>query len=334
MFLKKFDKRITNIYGIEGCRHIIKRYGVIIDTNTAPNWIGDNINGPAVVRLFGNHKKTFGYKFLLLFAHHQGEYIRIAGSNSLLSKWRFVPSKILNTKSYAEFHDHVASPDAHYLKNSDTLLVFFHSREIGNRKQITFLARFNGGLNNRPLILKTNLPFYARVFFVRKQAYALTKGGNLFDTLDKELCEWRPLVNIFTGQDSEEDTYQNHPGSIRHLSVLNYKGMYLVFYSIIGEKPEKIWVSELKIDTTKGKFMALGKVLVLSPEKEYEGCGLKLQNSESGPSLVPENSVRDPYVIKFRSRYLLFYSIKGEFGIAFTELNLKSIIKQLADSHA
>lgn len=329
MCLKKLNKKNGNYKINSNNEKIAKRHGVIIDTDFAFDWIGENINGPTVVRLHGSFKKKIGFKFLLLFAHHEGEFIRLLGSNSIIDRWRLIPEKLLDLKRNFEFHDHVASPDAHYLKKKNELIIFFHSRELGSRDQKTYIASFRDSLSVSPSIYSTNLPFYARIFLIKGVAYALTKGGNLFEAADMNLRNWTPLINIFTGQGSLDDIYQNQYGSVRHLCVVKHKNTHLVFYTIIGDSPEKIWASRLIVDQTKGFYSAIGKTLILLPSENYEGSQIDLKNSKSGPSLFPENAVRDPFVYKSRRNYFLFYSIKGEFGIALASLNIKSIIKEL-----
>jgi hypothetical protein len=88
-------------------------------------------------------------------------------------------------------------------------------------------------------------------------------------------------------------------------------------------------VSKLIIDEVNKKYHAAGKTLVLQPMEPYEGVEIVLRKSKSGPAVVPENAVRDPFVIKHGSEYLMYYAIQGEFGIAVASLDIKKIMTKL-----
>ena len=47
---------------------------------------------------------------------------------------------------------------------------------------------------------------------------------------------------------------------------------------------------------------------------------LKINISKSGPSEKIENAVRDPYILDDKNNTYLFYSVKGEKGIAFAKI--------------
>ena len=49
--------------------------------------IGDNIQGPSVIRVPSWVEKSFG-KYYLYFADHKGKYIRLAHSDDLTGPWK------------------------------------------------------------------------------------------------------------------------------------------------------------------------------------------------------------------------------------------------------
>jgi len=310
---------------------IVERLGYILRVEDSNKFIGENINGPALLKVSKYHRKIINYKFLLFFSHHEGDFIRLMGSNSPIGPWIILPIQILKNNINIDFHDHIASPDVHGNLIKDKIIIFFHSREIGSRKQLTFKSELKNIFDSEPKVEKTNLPFYARIFKYKKVFYALTKGGNLFETNDPLFLNWVPLVNIFTGETALDDVYQNSEGSIRHVCVIKYKRQLFVFYTLIGDKPEQIWVSKLIINRENRKYEVIGKTSVLRPVKLYEGWGIVLRKSKSGPALMPENAVRDPFVIKHRNKYLMYYAIQGEFGLAVASLDIKKIKKKLGD---
>jgi prolyl-tRNA editing enzyme YbaK/EbsC (Cys-tRNA(Pro) deacylase) len=59
---------------------------------------------------------------------------------------------------------------------------------------------------------------------------------------------------------------------------------------------------------------------VIRAVEDYEGGNLPVGPSLSGPALFDENALRDPYVLNSAGREYLFYTVRGEKGIALCEL--------------
>jgi hypothetical protein len=74
--------------------------------------LGDNINGPSLIRVPAWVQKPFG-KYYLYFAHHQGKFIRLAYADQLEGPWKIYEPGTLQLKEAGACHDHIASPDVH-----------------------------------------------------------------------------------------------------------------------------------------------------------------------------------------------------------------------------
>src|SRR5438876_1125752 len=73
--------------------------------------MGDNINGPSLIRVPDWVEQPLG-QYYLYFAHHDGCYIRLAYSDELLGPWTTYRDGVLPLPE-ARFAGHVASPDVH-----------------------------------------------------------------------------------------------------------------------------------------------------------------------------------------------------------------------------
>src|SRR5512136_199163 len=68
--------------------------------------LGDNINGPSVIRVPSWIKKPLG-KYYMYFAHHGGKYIRLAYADTLQGPWRIYESGSLTLAQAKGFSGHI-----------------------------------------------------------------------------------------------------------------------------------------------------------------------------------------------------------------------------------
>jgi hypothetical protein len=286
-----------------------------------------NINGPSCLRTPNFIKNPLG-KYLLYFAHHAGEFIRVAYSDDIFTNWKILNHKINNVSKEKLFHDHVASPDLYVDNIENKIYMFFHSRIKGSRKQQTFLSKSDDGVNFELVGGSLGLPFYFRHVITETKTFALTKGGNLYiNSIGPIIGTWRALNNINTGK-SNEEVMHNKFGSIRHLSLIYYMKTLITFYTKIGDAPERIYAAKIE-ESEKGIWLISKEFEITRPEFNFEGVNLDLDASVSGPSLKEENALRDPYVFQDGENYYLFYSCAGESGIAVGKLFMTHIYQQL-----
>jgi hypothetical protein len=76
--------------------------------------VGENINGPSLIRVPDWIENPLG-KYYLYFAHHHGSFIRLAYADRLEGPWKIYEAGVLpleDTPAYdGADQDHVASPD-------------------------------------------------------------------------------------------------------------------------------------------------------------------------------------------------------------------------------
>jgi hypothetical protein len=105
-----------------------------------------------------------------------------------------------------------------------------------------------------------------------------------------------------------------------HIKLINNK-LY-IFYSIVGDCPEHIYVSELIKDNNK--FYILEKNSLINPTLEYEHNNLIPIKSEYGGVYKSINQLRDPYVYIEDDDIYILYTVCGEQGIAIAQLYIIS----------
>ena len=119
----------------------------------------------------------------------------------------------------------------------------------------------------------------------------------------------------------------NKPGSIRHASLIYYMDFLIMFYTKIGDSPERIYAAKVA-KGDKGLWLTSNELEITRPELNFEGVNLDIEVSVSGPSLRKENALRDPYVMRDGEEYFLFYACGGESGIAVGKLFMPRIHRQ------
>ena len=99
----------------------------------------------------------------------------------------------------------------------------------------------------------------------------------------------------------------------------------IVFYTQVGDTPERILWSEIDLTDDWNDWTPTAPNLLLEPDRDYEGGGLKLVASERGLAKGRVRQLRDPAIFDDGQRIYLLYSVAGECGIAIAKLNLSEI---------
>ena len=293
----------------------------IIVPDMLPGSDGENINGPSVIEVPSWIDGALG-KFYLYFAHHAGTYIRLAYANDIAGPWTIhEPGTLrledticndISESSYASYR-HVASPDVHVDNAAQQIRMYFHcpvyisgpKADNVSYKQVTLVATSSDGLNfdagTEPLGNS-----YFRIFQWQGMQYALGMPGVFYRSADG-VINFEEGPTLFT-QDQ------------RHTAVKVDNGKLLVFYTVVGENPERILLSEIKLGDDWMKWEATDPRVVLEPETEWEGANLEHQPSVRGFSMKPVRQLRDPALFEADGRSYLFYSVAGESGIASAEI--------------
>jgi hypothetical protein len=304
--------------------------------------LGDNINGPTVVRVPSWVKRPLG-RYYMYFAHHMGTYIRLAYADAIEGPWRIHEPGVLpveDTAFYrpqpdppenlANFYTHVASPEVIVDEASQRLVLWFHgwwtngerwpvgeaaasawARERGYG-QFTQVATSSDGLHFTvmPAITRTS---YLRVFRWDGMWYGVSRLGLLSRAADP-LASFETAASVFRGT-----AVANR---VRHVALLRREHRVHIFFSSIGDAPERIQMSTMTLAGDWRTWQATSPVDVLVPEAPYECATLPNRSSEGGDIKEPARQLRDPAIFEESGRTFVFYSYCGEQGIAAAELTI------------
>jgi hypothetical protein len=269
--------------------------------------LGNNINGPSVVRVPSWIKDPLG-KYYIYFAHHSGKFIRLAYADSLGGPWIVYKPGTLKLEEASAFRGHIASPDVHVDEEQQQIRMYFHGLVRDRGGQWTGIASSTNGLNFKvsdEILGK----FYFRVWQWDRAWYALAKNGNK---------GWGVLYRSENGLTGFESS-GNFLRRIRHSAVLIRGHHLLIFYSRIGDAPERIVVATADMRPDWREWQPSKATEVLRPEVDYEGIEYPIKPSQYG-SATKVNQLRDPCIYEEDGQVYLFYTIAGEIGIAMAEI--------------
>jgi hypothetical protein len=310
--------------------------GPIISADLHPS-IGANIQGPSMIRTPDWIEGRLG-GYYLYFADHKGRYIRLAYADSLMGPWeihrpgslqleesRFLtePPKV-TPEQVAQFearwkrsgvvisHDllseittpHIASPDVHVDQPERRIVMYFHGLD-GVGTQVTRVATSQNGIDfyAHPEILGRP---YMRAFEHDGMTYALAMPGQFYRSKDG-MHGFEPGPTLFNPH-------------MRHSAVMTRGSELWVFWTQVGETPERILLS--RIDLTGGwhSWKESAPVEILRPERSWEGADAPLVTSVRSTAYGQVNQLRDPAIFEENGRVYLLYAIAGESGIAIAEV--------------
>jgi hypothetical protein len=275
---------------------------------------GDNINGPSLIRAPEWLPGRLG-RYYLYFAHHHGECIRLAFADRLEGPWHLHAPGTLSLSDIGGDADHVASPDAHVDEAKRRIVLYCHVGRKGKREQHSHVARSADGItfafDPEPIA-----DFYLRMVPWRDGWVGMSKGGVLY-VRDGDAGRLRRLPKpAFPMKDREG----NAPGTVRHVALACTGDRLDVYFSRIGDAPERILLAEIDLALPAAALRARNAVEVLRPETTWEGADLPVAASRGGAARAPENALRDPAVFHEDGRTWLVYAVAGESGLAIAEL--------------
>lgn len=324
----------------------LRRYGYI------------NINGPSLIRVPSWVKNPLG-KYYLYFAHHKGEYIRLAYADDLQGPWKTYEQGCLELKdSYfpvnqveavnfvgaarniwkrypphaawaisrvgiaasiaaskrtskggvgsGETKQHIASPEVVIDEKNQEILMYYHGMlEDGN--QMSRVAVSSDGINfkAKPELLTSP---YLRMFKYRNMYYGISMPG-LFNRSKDGRSGFEILPKLAFG------------ANMRHSALLLRENILYVFWSRVGDAPERILYSTIDLSAEDWKkWKASEPIEVLRPETAWEGVDIPIEPSMRGEYPGRVNQLRDPAIFQEDGHIYLLYSCAGEQAIAIAEL--------------
>ena len=300
--------------------------------------IGLNIQGPSAIRVPDWVAGRLG-QYYLYFADHKGSYIRLAYADQVTGPWHiYVPGSLrleqscfltepprVSPEQLAEHrrrlersgtqisHDllseittpHIASPDVHVDESHRQIVMYFHGLDdVG--VQVTRVATSTDGIDfvARPEVLGRS---YMRVFRHDGVIYALAMPGQLYRSLDG-VRDFTPGPLLFNP-------------NMRHAAVLKRGDVLSVFWTQVGEAPERILLSRIDLSGDWFGWTEGTAREVLRPERSWEGADAPLVPSIRSTAYGQVNQLRDPAILEDDGRVYLFYAVAGESGIAVAELS-------------
>lgn len=283
----------------------------IVTPELSPS-LGDNINGPSLIRVPDWVQHPLG-KYYLYFAHHQGQYIRLAYADRLAGPWKIYEPGTLQLNKVSACHDHVASPDMHVDEGKREILMYFHCPAEGTGKQIeiqkTILATSADGLHFAATTGPLG-PAYFRVFKWRGTYYAVARAGVFLRSKDG-----------VTPFEQGPTLFNEDPNLVLRHAAVDLQGDRLaVYFSRIGDDPERILVSYIQLTPDWTKWKASAPVTVLAPGTAYEGANMPAEPSKMDLAPGKVRQLRDPAIFHDGGQTYLLYSIAGESGIAIAKL--------------
>ncbi len=295
------------------CANAVKKITIVRSVNNplitpdSHRTLGDNINGPSVIRVPPWIKKPFG-RYYMYFGHHKGRYIRLAYANTPDGPFRIYEPGALQLTQVRQFSDHIASPDVHVDVEKQQIRMYFHGvAEDGTQK--TGVAFSRNGIDFQPsdAVLGN---FYFRVFKYNRRFYAVCKNG----ALSGQLLYSQDGVSPFKKM-------SNFILDMRHAAVLTLDDLIVIFYTRTGDAPERIFLATLPPQNGIRAERLSRPIEVLRPEQDYEGIKYPVKRSQFG-SATNVCQLRDPAVLQDGERTYLYYSIAGETGIAAAEVKI------------
>ena len=330
----------------------------------APVSDSQNINGPAVIRVPDwippEHRAAPEAKYYLYFAHHHGQYLRLAWAQDIEGPWRLYHSDhdpgargvldlgsdhAINPGGDFAIRGHIASPDVHVDHAKRRIVLYFHGatslRGKPLKEQLTFVATAPWGLDFSAQVDPLPLGHsYLRVFEYNGELHGLNRfdysypdkaGGTTVERATPNRTGygvWRahPARFLRFGRlEKQADKTAGAPKPrARHLGLHRRGNTLHVFFSMIGHSPERILATSVDLSRSDWFNTAPAERAeeVLRPQLAWEGAQLPADYSRKGAAVTLENALRDPFVFADEGRLYLFYAGGGEQAIGVARLTL------------
>jgi hypothetical protein len=273
----------------------------------------------------------------MYFAHHKGAFIRLAYADSLTGPWRIYEPGVLSVgdtifarpqpdppDSPPSLYTHVASPEVTIDEAHHRLVMYVHGMWTNGKRwpiepapASTWMHDNGYAQYTQTTISRDGIHFEARPGIALRTSYL-----RVFDWSGAHYGMAR--LGVLARANNIEGPFEIGPspfegsvyaGRVRHVALLAKGSTLYVFFSAIGDAPERILLSTIALNSDWKSWKAPTPVEVLTPREKYECAGLPVVPSRAGESDGPENALRDPALFNENGKVLLFYSVCGEQGI-------------------
>lgn len=306
--------------------------------------VGENIQGPSLIRVPDWVQNPLG-RYYLYFADHKGAYIRLAYADDLLGPWEVHepgslqlaeshfpseapavpegareriyerlsavgvdPESLPHDPVYEMSAPHIASPDVHVDEAGRRIVMYYHGLSGFGVQESRVAVSTDGVLfEAREEILGRT---YMRGFSWRDHVYVLAMPGIFYRSQDG-LGGFEKGPTLFN-QD------------MRHSAVLVRGNELLVFWTQVGDAPERILLSRIDLSGPWETWQESAPIEVLRPERDWEGADAPLAASQRSVAYGHVNQLRDPAIFEEGGRTYLLYAVAGESGIAIAEVTFST----------
>jgi hypothetical protein len=272
---------------------------------------GANINGPSLIAAPDWLPRRLG-RFYLYFAHHHGEYIRLAHADKLDGPWRIHDPGTLRLADAVGCYGHIASPDVHVDHDRREIRMYFHGFARGTDRQLSFVATSVDGLsfvaNPAPVAHS-----YLRAVRWRNSWLGMASGGLIhlsktgLDAFQQQLRQ--PVFR-----------FDDPALRVRHVALKVVGDDLHVYFTCVGDTPERIFRARIDLSEPPERWRARDAELILAPGAPWEGADLPLAPSKVGAAVGRENALRDPAIFEQADRTYLLYSVAGESGVGLADI--------------
>ncbi|MEM9331664.1 MAG: hypothetical protein AAGA53_10080 [Pseudomonadota bacterium] len=287
--------------------------------------LGDNLNGPCVIEVPDWVASPMG-RYYMYFAHHKGQFIRMAYAESLLGPWQvhspgvlslhetpFAQEDLAADLGFEYNYAHIASPNVHIDAACKSLVMYYHGLETDGT-QTTRVCTSEDGLSFKNHSTPIADPYFAG-FEHGGMIYGITWGARLWRGTD-----WvGPFENA---QDGFADAMIGPNGEIpRHVGVRLNSDQLSIYFTRIGDAPERILKSTCLLSDHWQTWRASLPEEVHQPTELWEGVKNQIKISRLGAAEPMEHALRDPYCFDNH----LFFAGGGESAIGVLPLPNKKL---------
>jgi hypothetical protein len=325
--------------------------------------LGDNVNGPTVIRVPAWVKQPLGRYYMYFANHSTGEFIRMAYADAITGPWKIYEPGVLHVRDTSFFRpgpasappryrNHVASPEIFVDTGRQRLVLWVHGWWTNgegwpSESADAWMAQKGYAQRTQVAVSSDGIHFDARpaitsAIYLRVFQY----GGYLYGLGDVEgASSGRAGVSRRTGggltptepallSRSADPLASFEVGSTpfrdtpyasrtRHVAFVRRGNRLLIFFTAVGDAPERVLLSTIDLTLDWTSWRVTPPIDVLQPETAYECADRPIAPSRGGNAAGRVRQIRDPFVFEENGKMFLFYSICGEQGIAAAEITLR-----------
>lgn len=319
-----------------------------------------NINGPAMIKVPPWVEKPLG-KYYLYFAHHKGDYIKLAYADKPEGPWRIYAPGALHVKEtpFAQ-----TPPTGRKITAIKGLWQRMSATEFWTLLRVGLAARkasremkekgMTVSGEEKPHIASPDVYIddekqEIRMYYhglledaVQASRVAVSRDGIHFKSGQEVISA--PYLRVFRyrglyyGMAMPGLLYRSRDGlsgfevrprplagiNMRHTALLLKGQTLFVFWTRVGDAPESLLCSTLDLGSNDWKDWRLSKpVEVLRPDMRWEGGDLAVEPSLRTEITVRKRQLRDPAIFQDRQEIYLLYAVAGEHALAMAELKIK-----------